>query len=171
MVHLLSALLSQLADQDNSLLDFFYQEFCSIDQQKLTLHKLRDITSIALRTQKRCFIVIDGLDECGLDPIDRKANEVEGVLKWVEELMLPKEEVVPDTEELCIRLLISGQRDGHLEGKLASFASIQLETAAGHEEDIKSYAKFEAARICKQFSAGREVEQDIIQKVTTRAKG
>jgi hypothetical protein len=68
-------------------------------------------------------------------------------------------------------LLVSGQRDGHLEEKLDSYPSIQLEKTAGHSDDIKSYAKGEAVKICKQFSAGMEVERDIIQKVTTRAKG
>lgn len=171
MTHLLSSLLSQLADQDNSLLDFFYQEFCSIDQEKLSLHKLCDLASTALRAQKRCFIIVDGLDECVRDLNDNKSNEAERVLKWFEELMLPKDELAPDIDQLCIRLLVSGQRDGHLEEKLRSYPSIQLEKRAEHGEDIRSYAKVEAAKICKQFSAGGEVEQDIIQKVTTRAKG
>jgi len=171
MIHLLSALLSQLADQDNSLLDFFYRECCSIDQEKLSLYKLCDLASTALRAQKRCFIMIDGLDECVRDSIDNKSNEVERVLKWFEELILPKEGVAPDIDQVCIRLLISGQRDGHLEEKLRSYPSMQLDKRAEHGEDIRSYAKVEAAKICKQFSAGGEVELDIIQKVTSRAKG
>jgi hypothetical protein len=85
--------------------------------------------------------------------------------------MSPDEEANPDTDSQCIRLLVSGQRDGHLEEKLHYYPSVQLEKTAGHSDDIKSYAKGEAAKICKQFFAGREVEQDIIQKVTTRAKG
>jgi hypothetical protein len=152
-------------------LDFFYREFCSIDQQKLSIHKLCDLTSTALRAQRRCFVVVDGLDECTRDPIDSKSNEAERVLKWFEELMVPREGGVPDADDQCIRFLVSGQRDGHLEEKLDSYPFIRLETTAGHGDDIKSYAKLEAAKICKQFSAGIEVEQDIIQKVITRAKG
>jgi hypothetical protein len=171
MTHLLLGLLSQLSDQDSSLLDFLYREFCSIDQQKLSLHKLCDLASTALKAQRRCFVIIDGLDECIGDTIDSQSNEAERVLKWFEQLMSSNEEAIPDTDGLCIRLLVSGQRDGHLEEKLDSYPSIQLEKTAGHSDDIKSYAKSEASKICKQFLAGMEVERDIIQKVTTRAKG
>lgn len=171
MADLLLGLLSQLVGQDSSLLDFFYRELGSIDQQKLTLHKLSDLVLTALRAQRRCFIVVDGLDECARDPVGSKPNEAERVLKWFEELIPPKGEAVTHPDDLCIRLLVSGQRDGYLEERLGSYPSIQLETTAAHGEDIKSYAKAEAARICNQFSAGREVEQDIVQKVTTKAKG
>jgi len=171
MTHLLLGLLSQLADQDSSLLDFFYREVCSIGEQNLSLHKLCNLASIALRAQRRCFIVVDGLDECAGDRVDSQSSEAERVLTWFEELMLPNEGAIPDAECLCIRLLVSGQRDGHLEERLGSYPSIQLETAAGHSDDIKSYAKVEAAKICEQFSAGTEIEQDIIQRVTTKAKG
>lgn len=170
-MHLLLGLLSQLADQDGGLLDFFYREVCSIGEQNLSLHKLCDLASIALRAQRRCFIIIDGLDECASDRVDSQSNEAERILTWFEGLMLPNEEPIPNTESLCIRLLVSGQRDGHLEKRLVSYPSIQLETIAGHNDDIESYAKVKAAKMCKQFFVGRETEQDIIQKVTTRAKG
>jgi hypothetical protein len=171
MTHLLLGLLSQLSDQDSSLLDFLYREFCSIDQQKLSLHKLCDLASTALRAQRRCFVVIDGLDECAGDSIDSQSNEAERVLKWFEQLMAFNEEVISDTDGLCIRLLVAGQRDGHLEEMLGYYPSIQLEKTTEHSDDINLYAKGEAVKICRQFSAGMEVERDIIQKVTTRAKG
>jgi len=142
-----------------------------MDQQKLSLHKLRDLASTALKAQRRCFVVIDGLDECASDTIDSQSNEAERVLQWFEQLISFNEEAIPDTDGLCIRLLVSGQRDGNLEETLDSYPSIQLEKTEGHSDDIKTYAKDEAVKISTQFSAGVEVERDIIHKVTTRAKG
>ncbi|KAG4435756.1 hypothetical protein IFR05_008770 [Cadophora sp. M221] len=170
MSHLLLSLLSQLGDQDSTVLDLFYKEVCILGQQQLSLQKLCELASTALRSQRRCFIVIDGLDECGRDPHDRTTSEAVEVLKWFENLMIPKEETTPETEDVCIRLLISGQRDGSIERRLESVPSIQLETAIGHGEDIKSYASVEARKICQQFSATLSVEQDLVRKVVTRAK-
>ncbi|KAH7330241.1 hypothetical protein BKA65DRAFT_55430 [Rhexocercosporidium sp. MPI-PUGE-AT-0058] len=171
MSHLVLSLLSQLGDQDSTVLDLFYKEVCLLGQQQLSPQRLCELASTALRAQRRCFIVVDGLDECGRDPPDSTTREAVEVLKWFEDLMIPGEEATSETDNVCIRLLISGQRDGSIEQRLESVPSIQLEMAAGHGEDIKSYASVEARKICQQFSSSLDVEQDLVQKVVTRAKG
>lgn len=171
MSHLLLSILSQLAQYDVTLLDFLYREISSLDQQALSPPKLCELASTALRAQRRCFVIVDGLDECGRDPHDRATSEVVRVLEWFEGLMPPKEGVLSGTDDLCIRLLISGQRDGHIEQRLEGVPSIQLESIAGHGLDIMSYTRVAARKICQQFSASQEVEQDIVSKITGRANG
>lgn len=82
----------------------------------------------------------------------------------------------PDSEESnvcesCIRLFISGQRNGVLEERLKSYPSFQLETAAAHTMDIESYAKRQSAEICKKFRISTEVERYLVNRVTSGAKG
>lgn len=116
-------------------------------------------------------MILDGLDECIGDPSANPAKEQKQVIDWFDDLMTD-----PDSEELrtfesCIRLFISGQRNGVLEERLALYPSIQLETTPSHTQDIESYAKRRSVAIRNKFGISLEVERDLVNRVTSGAKG
>ncbi|RSL61425.1 hypothetical protein CEP54_006268 [Fusarium duplospermum] len=163
MVSLLLALLSQLISQDESLLDHVYQTYCTAEQQRLRcLDTLSSLVSTALQSQSLCFVIVDGLDEC---------TEAPKVLEWFEKIMSSREEDSSGTSKSAIRLFISAQRDGVLEGLMSEYDSIQLETTAGHGHDIKTFTMNVAAEIRKKFDLNSEVEQEIVSRVSSRAGG
>lgn len=163
MVSLLLALLSQLISQDESLLDHVYQTYCTAEQQWLRcLDTVSSLVSTALQSQSLCFVIVDGLDEC---------SEAPSVLEWFEKLMSDQEEDSSGSSQSAIRLFISGQRDGVLEDLMSDYDSIQLETTAGHGQDIKTFTMNVAGEIRKKFDLNAEVEQEIVSRVSSRAGG
>jgi hypothetical protein len=162
MVSLLLALLSQLVAQDESLLDHVYQSCRSAEPKRLrSLDEVSRQVSMALQSQTRCFVIIDGLDEC---------PEAPEVLKWFKSIMLSQDDTSRSTES-NIRLFISGQRDGIVESQMSGFTTICLETASGHDQDIKAFTVTMAGKIREKFSLDSEVEQEIVLRVTSRADG
>ncbi|RSL96842.1 hypothetical protein CDV31_013308 [Fusarium ambrosium] len=163
MVSLLLALLSQLISQDESLLDHVYQTCCTAEQQRLRcLDTVSSLASTALQSQWLCFVIVDGLDEC---------TEAPKVLEWFEKIMSSGEEDSSGSSKSAIRLFISGQRDGVLEDLMSEYDSIQLETTAGHGQDIETFTMNVAGEIRKKFSLNSEVEQEIVSRVSSRAGG
>ncbi|KAH8592598.1 hypothetical protein B0O99DRAFT_716361, partial [Bisporella sp. PMI_857] len=169
---LLLALLSQLIHQDDVLLEQTYQRCLAVNQYKIhSSNIIRDLASLALKSQRMCFVILDGLDECVGDPSANLAEEQERVTYWFDDLTIN-----PDSEEshVCeshIRLFISGQRNGVLEERLKSCPSIQLETVAAHTTDIESYTKRRCAEIRKKFRVHTDVERDLVNRITFSAKG
>ncbi|KAJ4094512.1 hypothetical protein NW760_012659 [Fusarium oxysporum] len=162
LVSLLLALLAQLVAQDESLLDHVYQACRSAEPQQFrSLDEVSRNVTTALQSQSRCFVIIDGLDEC---------PEASRVLKWFESIMSKQNANSRDTD-FNIRLFISGQRDGILESQMTHYTSIRLETASGHDEDIKAFAATMASKIREKFSLDSEVEQEIALRVTSQARG
>ncbi|KAF2190709.1 hypothetical protein K469DRAFT_733387 [Zopfia rhizophila CBS 207.26] len=148
LTRLLLALLSQLIHQDDVLLEQTYQRCLAVNYPKIhSSDTIRDLASVALKSQRLCFVILDGLDECVGDPSANPAEEQKQVIDWFDDLMTDPDLEEPHTRESCIRLFISGQRNGVLEQRLSSYPSIQLETAAAHTQDIESYAKRRSAEI------------------------
>ncbi|KAF4989706.1 hypothetical protein FDECE_14621 [Fusarium decemcellulare] len=163
LISLLLSLLSQLTAQDESLLDHVYQSCCTTERQRLrSLDEISHLVSTALQSQSICFVVVDGLDEC---------PEAPKVLEWFENLMSSWVSDPSGSSESCIRLFISGQRDGVLEKQMAEYPSIQLETTMGHDQDIGAFTMAVAEEIRAKFSLDSEVEQEIVSRVTSRARG
>ena len=163
MVSLLLALLSQLISQDESLLDHIYQTCCTAEQQWLRcLDTVSSLVWTALRSQSLCFVVVDGLDEC---------LEAPKVLEWFGKLMSNRDEDPSGSSESVIRLFISGQRDGVLEGLMSEYDSIQLETTPGHGQDIDMFTTNVASEIGKKFSLNSKLEQEIVSRVSSQARG
>jgi len=169
---LLLALLSQLIHQDDVLLEQTYQRCLAVNQQKIRSSDIIcDIASVALKSQRLCFVILDGLDECIADLSANQAEEQERIIEWFDGLTTD-----PDSEnshicESSIRLFISGQRNGVLEERLNSHPSIQLETTTAHTKDIESYAKRRSADIRKKFRISTAIEEDLVNRVTSGAKG
>ncbi|KAG4284400.1 hypothetical protein FPRO06_08779 [Fusarium proliferatum] len=162
LLSLLLALLAQLVAQDESLLDHVYQACRSAEPQQFrSLDEVSRHVSTALRSQSRCFVIIDGLDEC---------TEASRVLKWFESTMSKQDDNSTNTD-FNIRLFVSGQRDGILESQMSQYTRIDLETSSGHDQDIEAFAATMAIRIRERFSLDPGVEQDIALRVTSKAGG
>lgn len=168
----LLALLSQLIHQDDVLLEQTYQRCLAVDQHKIrSLDTIRDLASVAFKSQRLCFVILDGLDECVGGPSANPADEQKQVIDWFEDLTTDIDSNESGNGEFCMRLFISGQRNGILEERLRSYPSIQLETEAAHNRDIESYAKQRSAEMHKRFRFSTEEERDLVNRVTSRAKG
>jgi hypothetical protein len=172
LIGLLLALLSQLIHQDDVLLEQTYQRCLAVNQYKIhSSDTIRDLASVALKSQRLCFVILDGLDECVGGLSANPAEEQEQVIHWFDDLTADPDSEESNVCESCIRLFISGQRNGVLEERLKLYPSIQLETAAAHTMDIESYARRRSAKICKKFGISTEVERDLVNRVTSGAKG
>lgn len=159
---MLLALLAQLVAQDESLLDHVYQACRSAEPQQFrSLDEVSRHVSTALQSQSRCFVIIDGLDEC---------TEASRVLEWFENIMSKQDDASRDTD-FNIRLFISGQRDGVLESQMSHYTRIDLDTSSGHDQDIEAFAATMAIKIRARFSLDPGVEQDIALRVTSKAGG
>ncbi|KAI0536611.1 hypothetical protein GGR58DRAFT_381624 [Xylaria digitata] len=169
---LLLALLSQLIHQDDVLLEQTYQWCLAVDQRKLrSLDTIRDLVSVILKSQRLCFVILDGLDECVGDASANPAEEQERVIDWFDALTVDPDSKESRTCKCCVRLFISGQRNGVLEKRLDSCPSIRLETAEAHTKDIESYVKRRSAEIREKFQISSKKERDLVNRVTSGAKG
>ncbi|KAJ4116175.1 hypothetical protein NW768_011148 [Fusarium equiseti] len=162
LLSLLLALLAQLVAQDESLLDHVYQACRSAEPQQFrSLDEVSRLVSMALRSLSRCFVIIDGLDEC---------TEASRVLEWFENIMSKRDDASRDTD-FNIRLFISGQRDGILESQMSHYTRIDLETSSGHDQDIEAFTAAMAIKIRDRFSLEPGVDEDIASRVRSKAGG
>ncbi|ETS75549.1 hypothetical protein PFICI_12493 [Pestalotiopsis fici W106-1] len=161
---MMRSILSQLVDQDPSLLDFIYKEMCS--GLSLSSDRLKKLTETAIRSQRLCFLVVDGLDECARHE-NSNMSEAVRVLEWLKGLNVHSSSVQNN-----IRILVSAQRDGVIEDMLKEYPTLQLENMKPHEIDIQRYVRSKAQKICQRFSDSHvAVESKIVEKITTASKG
>ncbi|KAI1196743.1 hypothetical protein F5X97DRAFT_202231 [Nemania serpens] len=169
---LLLALLSQLIHQDDVLLDQTYERCLAVDHQKVRSSDIIcDLASEILKSQRLCFVVLDGLDECVGDASANPVEEQQQVIDWFEALTIDSDLSESRTCKSFVRLLISGQRNGVLEQRLSLHPSIRLETVTAHTKDIELYATRRSAEIRQKFRISSEVERDLVNRVTSSAKG
>lgn len=175
-VAMLLSLLSQAVFQDEVLLDIVYQRCTQADQTKVrSVSLLRELAELVLGAQNMCFVVVDALDECAGDQ-SVTAEVAQGqVIDWLESLMRAAQPAHPEASsepsDRCMRLLISGQRNGLLEERLRHWPTIQVDASLSHMNDIKSYCEAESLRVQKRFGAPEDVRLDIVDRVTSTAKG
>ncbi|KAK4146369.1 uncharacterized protein C8A04DRAFT_9869 [Dichotomopilus funicola] len=175
-VPMLLSLLSQAVFQDEVLLDLVYQRCIRVDQQRIrSASLLRELAELVLEAQSICFVVVDALDECAGDQ-SVTAEDAQGqVIDWLESLMRHSQprnhEASSGPSDRCIRLLISGQRNGLLERRLGHWPTVQVDSSLSHMNDIKTYCEAESLRIQQKFSAAEDARLGIVGKVTSTAKG
>ncbi|KAK0728767.1 hypothetical protein B0T26DRAFT_869746 [Lasiosphaeria miniovina] len=169
---LLLSILCQLVFQDDVLLDHVYRKCLSLDQHKVRSNAfLEDLAAEALKFQRFCFVVVDGLDECvGESQVSREQSQRDAV-DWLESVLGQRDSQGTDSDDRNIRLLVSGQRNGILEERLSSSPNIQVELAGAHIRDIEVYAEAKSLMIQKKFSIGDEIRNDIIKRVCSAAQG
>jgi hypothetical protein len=162
LVSLLLSLLFQLVGQDESLLDHVFQSCCSAEPKHVrSLEEVSRQASIALSSQARCFVIIDGLDE---------SVEVSEVLNWFASNIFSQGNTSSSSAS-NVRLFISGQRDGILEPRMCDYPTIPLEEVPGHAQDIKDFAATMATRIRDKFSLDSETAQQTFARVTSQTGG
>lgn len=167
MTGLLRALLVQLLYLDGNLTEFFHQKCSPISNSELcSLPSLRHILLQALRSQKACYIVLDGLDECEQERKKLKTTSEE-IIDWFMDSVVP----VCHGEGGTLHLLFSGQRDGILDRRLSAVPSIGLDNTTFHTQDIRRYAEARATEIRQRFSIKKEKQASIVSKVTDGSNG
>ncbi|KAI0549688.1 WD40 repeat-like protein [Xylaria curta] len=156
----LRALLLQLVERDSTISDHLFEKISSTESVNLRSTKvLESLVKTALESYRISYIVLDGLDECA-------PNEAAKSVGWFLSLIYGG---LAGTN-VALRVLFCGQRDGTLDKLLSEHPSISLEVS-GHVEDICQYCRGFARRIREKFEIPLEMEEDIIQKVTSEAKG
>lgn len=175
---MLQFLISQLVHQDDVVLDLVYQRLIQVDQQKIrSVSFLRELGELVLRTQSLCFVVVDGLDECVEDEATDREDAQREVIDWLEGFITTSnpgstlEVDDPQPDERCIRVLISGQRNGVLDARLKHWPAIQIDSSPAHSSDIEAYATAMSLQIQRKFRVDEAERLTILDRVNTRAKG
>ncbi|KAK4209150.1 hypothetical protein QBC37DRAFT_378333 [Rhypophila decipiens] len=170
---LLSAI-CQLLFQDEVLLDIIYQRCLSVDQQKVDSELLlRELAAIAVASQRLCYLVIDGLDECLGDSTISNKEAQEELIDCVESMGSEGDAEGSEAADRSIRLLVCAQRNGNIEKRLALYPSIQLELVDAHLRDVERYAELKGFLIQQKFTKiiDEEGRKDIVKRVCSGAKG
>ncbi|KAK3300618.1 uncharacterized protein B0H64DRAFT_315062, partial [Chaetomium fimeti] len=172
---MLLSLLSQAVLQDEVLLDLIYQRLILAAQQKVrSVSLLRELTELALKSQSVCFVVVDGLDEC-LGPGTMKPEDSQGeVVNWLEALTVTSTSGGTvghgdQQDDRCTHLLISGQRNGFLEGRLKHWPAIRIDSSSAHMDDIGAYSEVKTQQMQQRFGIDEATRLDIIHKINARA--
>ncbi|KAI0809904.1 hypothetical protein GGR55DRAFT_679137 [Xylaria sp. FL0064] len=165
MGDMLRALLVQLIRQDNSLVLDLYRK-CSLvsNTEARQLPTLQNWLMEVLESQATCSIALDGLDEYNYHG---SGDEARKILDWFISTVIPHCSRVGAK----LRLLALGQRDGVVDSALSGYSSISLDYSAAHLDDIQSFARSRALELSKRLKLDEKEESNIIQKVTTTAKG
>lgn len=164
---MLRGLLAQILDQDDTLREYVYQKCAQLN--KPDIHRelfLQELAEECLSGQRRIWIILDGLDDCeGVSEVDR--TESRRVLEWFQSKILSRN----TNQNGTVRLLISGQRDGHIDQMLFQHPGINLDATEPHIKDIEAFTRSKAALIRTRFSLDPSVESQIVEKVTATSKG
>ncbi|KAI0022441.1 hypothetical protein F4780DRAFT_197555 [Xylariomycetidae sp. FL0641] len=163
MSHMLRALLVQLMDQDDSVVQALYEKCCTTsDGDARGPSTLKRWAVEILKVQSRCTIVLDGLDECNHHGSGYEARDI---LQWFRS-------IIPECfeEGSEVRLLALGQRDGVVDEALSGCPSMRLDDAPSHQGDISSFAEERSRQIKKRFGLDEHAKAHIVGKVTSAAK-
>ncbi|TGJ64655.1 hypothetical protein EYR41_010697 [Orbilia oligospora] len=160
---MLCALLMQLLDQDDTLLEYVYQKCASlVDPDAISEPFLEETLRHCFNRQGKIWVVLDALDESE----ESESTGAHPVIAWIQEVVSPT-----TLYGSHVRFLISGQRDGFIEAALSVYPDIDLDRAKQHKADITDYASFRASEIKSRFGLNAGEETDIVHKVTVGSKG
>lgn len=171
---LFRSIICQLVFQDEVLVDIIYQKCLATGQQRIDSEPLlRDLAATALGSQRLCYMVVDGLDECVGDSMSGNKKAQEDVVDWFKSTMSDDDAERPEAPDRSIRLLISAQRNGTLEDRLSGYPQIQLEVVDAHLRDLETYAESTSFRIQRKFSrtVDEECRKKVVRRVCSGAKG
>lgn len=165
MTDMLRSFIGQLVQQDDAIVDDLHETVLPARPSDLSsVSWLTDVATRLLLAQKRCYIVVDGLDECALE--QRKH-----VLEWLKTILSESK-----LSKVEIKALVSGQRDGVIDAMLKDCAcSIKLDNQTPHLRDIENFASSALSQIKDRFP-DLEDEEELLQKldpsrITEASKG
>ncbi|KAK3986135.1 hypothetical protein QBC44DRAFT_373441 [Cladorrhinum sp. PSN332] len=161
------SILSQLASQDEVVLDSLYERLVALHQQEIRSGSiLQELMDMAVGSQQSCFVVIDGLDECVGGPGAQHDHGQKEVVGWIESLSS-----TGNRNGQRLRILISAQRNGFLENTLGHHPNIRLEKLNAHTADIKAYCEVRSHDIQQKFTLQDNLRADIVSRVWSGADG
>ncbi|KAK3363959.1 hypothetical protein B0T25DRAFT_470206 [Lasiosphaeria hispida] len=164
------SLCCQIAFQDDVALDRLYQSLLTTEQCKVRSESLlRELATATMTSQRFCFIVIDGMDECVGETAARGASE--SAIDWLESLLEERVLEHLQQDKRSVRLLISGQRDGFLDDRLRDYPQIRLDETMAHSHDIEAYVDSWSYKIQQRFKIDEGLRMDVVRKACSRAKG
>ncbi|KAF3915933.1 hypothetical protein AA313_de0205750 [Arthrobotrys entomopaga] len=157
---MLRSLLAQLLDQDDTLLEYLYQQLASFgDNPVLTEQLLEELAKYSLQRQERVWLVLDGLDECD-EVYEADKMESRCIIRWCEELLSSG-----SSHNHCVRIMLSAQRDGQIDRLLGHYPAINLDNSYSHIYDIEEYTKSRASLITEKFELDPTEEADLVGRV------
>jgi hypothetical protein len=177
---MLAAILSQIVLSDDVVLCHVYQALSThspLEQPDLSI--LTELTMNALQCQYVCYVIIDGVDECG-NPGQTRNKDAEQIISFFHTLLSAPRAPADEYSQGSLRVLFSGQRDGFWETQLATLPRIQpigLDSEDGHNRDIRNFCSNMVDKILAVFrdspKAMAAVKDTILieRKVEKKARG
>lgn len=165
MMDMLCSFIEQLLRQDDAIVDDLHETVLPARPSDLSsVSWLEDIATRIILSQKRCYIIVDGLDECALD-------QRRPILQWLRTILFKAK-----SSDVVVKVLVSGQRDGVIDAILQDCAcTIRLDNQTPHLRDIEKFSSSILTQIEDRF-AGLEDEEEIRKRldpsrITQASKG
>lgn len=154
MLDMLRSFIEQLLQQDDAIVNHLHETVLPARPSATSnVSWLTDVATRMLLTQKRCYIVVDGLDECALD--QRKH-----ILQWLKTILSESK-----VSNVVVKILVSGQRDGVIDAMLHDCThNIRLDNQTPHLRYIESFASSVMNKIKDRFP-DLEGEEEMLQRL------
>ncbi|KAF2116189.1 hypothetical protein BDV96DRAFT_645526 [Lophiotrema nucula] len=153
-------LLTQLMQQDDSLLSYFYEIASRSGQTTLSSPVLaKEILDTATKNCEKLYIIIDGVDECEKE--ERKDLVSFLVSVW---------EALPIDEADSLRCMFISQDDSAARKDFSTMVALKI-TTNDVKHDIRSFARVWSLKIQSRFDLSDERLQYVEDVVTERADG
>lgn len=165
MLDMLRCFIGQVLQQDDAIVDDLHETVLPARPSDLrSIPWLEDIATRMILAQKKCYVVVDGLDECALD-------QRRHILQWLRTILSKSR-----ASRIVMKVLVSGQRDGVIDTMLQDCAcAIRLDDQTPHLRDIENFSSSVLTQIKDRFP-DLEDEEEILQKldplrITKASKG
>lgn len=154
------SLISQILPTTDCILDYVYEEASKSGEATLsTLALAKTLLEVALKSCKRVYIVLDGLDEYSRE--DRKE-----LTSWVQKLIIG----LPRDDFGSIRCLFVSQEDGYARKDLSMLSKIKI-THLENKSDIDRFCEYWHRKIEDKFGPLEERHHHVANVVSARAQG
>lgn len=157
-------ILAQSMQQDEDLLDYYYQKCCENGEACLNSRKdVEELLKSTLDFANLTYIIVDGLDEC-------ERTERKSIVQWFRNYVddqptLDKEGAGPDR----VHCLFVSQVD-HARGDFKGLPAVTV-AAENNEADIEEYSKTELEKLRMNFKIPDDRVATIIPSITAAADG
>lgn len=159
---MLRTIIWQLACQDEDDLAVVYDTCCREPDLALSRTRTAELAGNLLRSHRRSYVVVDGLDEC-----DEK--DAMDLIAWFGGLMQPLQPSFDNN--FTVKLLISSRREPHITRMLAQHPCISLEGLGSHRSEIRRYIHQQTRRIQEKFHLEDALVAHMAAEVDSRTNG
>lgn len=158
MIDMLRSFIEQVLQQDDAIVDDIHETVLPARPSNLhSIPWLEDIATRMILAQKKCYIVVDGLDECSLD-------QRQHILQWLITIQSKSR-----ASRIVLKVLVSGQRDGVIDAMLQDCACvIRLDDQMPHLHDIENFSSSVLKQIKDRFP-DLEEEEEMLKKLNARS--